>query len=102
MEVIIAVAILGLVATGSLRLMIISSKNLIEVQETQALLNEARKIQLDFMTDDTKPVKGTEDIYKWEISEGSWPVLDGRWELKYKELIVETKTKEIILYMSTY
>jgi len=102
MEVLIAVAILGLVATGSLRLMIISSRSLVAVEETRDLLNEARKIQLDFMTNDTKPTKGTVDKYKWEINEGSWPVLDGQWELRYKELTVETKNSEIVLYMSTY
>jgi len=102
LEVLITVAILGLVATGSLRLMMISSRVLIEVEETRELLNEARKIQLDFMTNETKPTSGTEKGFRWEVSEGAWPVLDGRMELKYKELKVETKTNEIVLYMPYY
>ena len=102
MEVLVAVAILGLVAAGSLRLMIISSKSLFEVEETQGLLNEARKIQLDFMTNETKASSGTECNYKWNVKEGAWTVMDGQWELKYKELTVETANKEIVLYMPVY
>jgi hypothetical protein len=102
LEVLIAVAILGLVATGSLRLMAISSRSLIAVGETREILNEARKIQLDFMIDETKPDKGSEGNYRWEVKEGSWPVLDGQWELKYKELKIETINNEIILYMPNY
>jgi len=82
--------------------MIISSKSLAEVEETRELLNEARKIQLDFMTNDTKPVSGTEGKYRWNVKEGSWPVFDGQWELKYKELTVETENNEIVLYIPAY
>ena len=103
LEVLVAVAILGLVAAGSLRLMIISSRTLIEVEEARDLLNEARKIQLDFMTNDTKPTSGTENNkYKWDIKEGVWSVLDGQWELKYRKLTVETVNNEIVLYISAY
>ena len=103
-EVLIAVAILGLVAVGSLRLMIISTKGLLEVEDTRELLNEARVIQLEFMTDKTKPTTGTtkNNNVKWDSKEGSWPVLDGKWELKYKELRIETKNNEIVLYMPNY
>jgi prepilin-type N-terminal cleavage/methylation domain-containing protein len=102
LEVLIAIAILGLVATGSLRLMMISSKSLIEVEATRELLDEARKIQLEFMTNETKPSKGTRDKFKWDTKESSWPVLDGKWELKYKELKIETETNEIVLYMPNF
>ena len=99
-EVLVAVAILGLVAAGSLRLMIISTKALSEVEETRELLNEARKIQLDFMTDETKPTSGTEGNYRWDVKEGSWPVLGDQWEVQYKELKVESGNNTIVLYMS--
>ena len=98
-EVLVAVAILGLVAAGSLRLMIISSRTLSEVEETRELLNEARKIQLDFLTNDTKPTSGTEGKYKWDVREDSWPVLGDQWEIKYKELTVQSENNEIVLYM---
>jgi prepilin-type N-terminal cleavage/methylation domain-containing protein len=101
-EVLITVAILGLVATGSLNLMIIASKSLIEVEETRELLNQARIIQLEFLTDKTKPTSGIKDDYKWDTKEGSWPVLDGNWELKYKELKIETKNNEIVLYIPNF
>jgi len=101
-EVLVAVAILGLVATGSLRLMILASKSLIEVEETKELLNEARIIQLEFMTDETKPTSGTKNDYKWDLKEGSWSVLDGNWELKYRELKLESKNNEIVLFMPNY
>ena len=99
LEVLVAVAILGLVAAGSLRLMIISTKALAEVEETRELLNEARKIQLDFMTDDTKPTSGAEGKYKWDVKESSWPVLGDQWEISYKELTVESENNAIVLYM---
>jgi prepilin-type N-terminal cleavage/methylation domain-containing protein len=99
LEVLVTVAILGLVAAGSLRLMIISSKSLIEVEETRELLNEARIIQLDFMTNETKPTSGTEGKFKWDTKENSWSVLDGQWEIKYKELRIETANNEIVLYL---
>jgi prepilin-type N-terminal cleavage/methylation domain-containing protein len=101
-EVLVAVAILGFVATGSLRLMIIASKSLIVVEETRELLNEARVIQLEFLTDKTKPTSGKKDDYKWDTREGSWPVLDGNWELKYKELRIEKQNNEIVLYIPNY
>ena len=104
-EVLIAVAILGLVAAGSLRLMIISTKSLIEVEETRELMNEARVIQLEFKTDKTMPTKGTSkrnNNVKWDTKEDSWSVLDGRWELKYKELKIESNNNEIVLYIPNY
>jgi len=101
-EVLVAVAILGLVAAGSLRLMIISSRSLLEVEETRELLNEARIIQLEFMTDEKKPSSGSEGNVRWETKEGSWSVLEGQWELKYKELRVETEKNEIVLYIPNY
>ena len=103
-EVLVAVAILGLVAAGSLRLMIISTKSLIEVEETRELLNEARVIQLEFMVDKTKPTHGKtkNGNVEWDTKEGSWSVLDGRWELKYKELKLDSKNNEIVLYIPNY
>ena len=102
LEVLIAVAILGLVATGSLRLMIISSRSLLEVEETRELLNEARIIQLEFMTNETKQSSGSEGKFKWDTREDAWSVLDGQWELKYKELKIETENNEIVLYIPNY
>ena len=95
----VTVAILGLVAAGALRLMIISSQALIEVEETRELLNEARKIQLDFMTNETKPISGTDGKFRWEIREGSRRMLDGQWELRFRVLTVGTENNEIVLYM---
>ena len=54
------------------------------------------------MTDKTKPTSGTKGDYKWDIKEGSWPVLDGKWELKYKELKIESKNNDIVLYIPNY
>ena len=102
LEVLIAVVILGLVATGSLRLMMMSSRAMAEVEEARDLLNEARGVQLDFMTDDTKPTSGVEKKIKWGVKEGSWVVLDGQWEFKFRVLTVETVNNEIVLYIPSY
>lgn len=98
-EVLVAVAILGLVAAGSLRLMIISTRSLSEVQEARDALNFASKTQLDFMTQDTKSSGGTDGKFRWDIREGSFPMLGGLWELAYRMLTVESDKSRIILYL---
>ena len=51
LEVLAAVAILGLVTAGGFRLFAMSLKTLSEVKQEQALINEAQKVYLDFLTE---------------------------------------------------
>lgn len=98
-EVLVAVAILGLVAAGALRLMIISTKSLTEVQEAREMLDFARKTQLEFFTDKTKPTSGVDEKFRWNARDSSWPILGDMWEIRYRELTIETDKGSVILYI---
>lgn len=101
-EVLVAVAILGLVAAGSLRLMIISTNSLAEVREAREILNFARETQLEFMTKETKPESGADGKFRWNTRRNSWEILGGLWTIVYNQLTIESDKNKVILYLSIY
>jgi prepilin-type N-terminal cleavage/methylation domain-containing protein len=97
-EVLVAVAIVGLVTTGGFRLIGISLRTLSEVRAEQELTSEARKIWLEFLTKEDMPDSGEKDGVKWSVTTDSVPVIDDM-ELTFRKLAVEYKEREMVLYL---
>ena len=96
-EVMAAVAIVGLVIAGGFKLITVSLWTLAEVTQEQELINEAQKVRLDYLTKGDLPDKGEKDGVKWKTETGSVPV--GDLELKFRRLVVEYRDREMILYL---
>lgn len=98
LEVLIAVAIMGLVVAGGFRLTALSLRTLSETEAERELLESAQVIFLDFSTKDDMPDSGEKNGVKWRVTMDSLPIADGL-ELKFRKLHVESNAREIILYL---
>jgi prepilin-type N-terminal cleavage/methylation domain-containing protein len=97
-EVLVAVAIVGLVTAGGFRLIALSLRTLAEVRIEQDLVNEAQKVYLDFLTKEDMPDSGEKDGVQWDVETDSVPVI-GDLELTFRKLIVEYRDREMVLYL---
>jgi prepilin-type N-terminal cleavage/methylation domain-containing protein len=98
LEVLVAVAIVGLVTAGGFKLIALSLRTLAEVSVERELVNEAQKVYLDFLTKEDMPDSGEKDGVKWEVETDSVPVVD-ELELTFRRLTVEYKEREMVLYL---
>jgi prepilin-type N-terminal cleavage/methylation domain-containing protein len=98
LEVLVAVAIVGLVTAGGFKLIALSLRTLSEVSLEKELVNEAQKVYLDFLTKDDMPDSGEKDGVQWKVETDSVPVVD-ELELTFRRLTVEYKEREMILYL---
>ncbi|MDR1376858.1 MAG: type II secretion system GspH family protein [Synergistaceae bacterium] len=98
LEVLVAVAIVGLVTVGGFKLIAVSLRTLSEVSLEKELVNEAQKVYLDFLTKEDMPDSGEKDGVKWEVETDSVPVVD-ELELTFRRLTVEYKEREMVLYL---
>ncbi len=97
-EVLVAVIILGLVATASFRLMIMSGRTINEVQVQRELLNRAREIQFSMLFQE-KADSGRENDMAWETRKISQPVFGGKWEVAYRRVDLTYKGRTIVIYL---
>jgi len=97
-EVMVAVAIVGLVIAGGFKLITVSLLTLAEVKLERELINEAQKIYIDYMTKEDMPDKGEENGVKWKTEMDSAPTI-GDLELTFRRLVVEYQGREMILYL---
>jgi prepilin-type N-terminal cleavage/methylation domain-containing protein len=98
LEVLVAVAIVGLVTAGGFKLIALSLRTLSEVSVEKELVNEAQKVYLDFLTKEDMPDSGEKDGVKWKVETDSVPVVD-ELELTFRRLTVEYKEREMVLYL---
>ena len=98
LEVLVTVAIVGLVTAGGFKLVALSLRTISEVRAEKELVNEAQKIYLDFLTRRDVPDSGEKDGVKWKIETDSVPVVNDL-ELTFRRLTVEYKEREMILYL---
>ncbi|MDR1979885.1 MAG: prepilin-type N-terminal cleavage/methylation domain-containing protein [Synergistaceae bacterium] len=98
LEVLVAVAVVGLVTAGGFKLIALSLRMLAEVRTEQELVNEAQKVYLDFLTKEDMPDSGEQDGVKWKVETDSVPVVD-ELELTFQRLTVEYKEREMVLYL---
>ena len=97
-EVMVAVAIIGLVIAGGFKLVTVSLWTLVEVRLEHELTNEAQKVYLDYMTKEDMPDKGEKDGVKWKTEMDSVPTI-GDLELRFRRLVVEYQNREMVLYL---
>ena len=97
-EVMVAVAITGLVIAGGFTLLTVSLRALTEVRLEQELMNEAQRVYLDYMTRDDMPNRGEENGVKWRTETDTIPAF-GNYELRFRRLIVEFQDREMVLYL---
>ncbi|GHV39730.1 hypothetical protein FACS1894187_20030 [Synergistales bacterium] len=103
-EVMVSVVVVSLVITAGYTLIGVSLRMLSMVETERALLSEAQKIYLDFLTQsdmtDTgeKQEEGSPYIVKWSVETDSVPVVD-ELELTFRRLTVEIGDREIVLFL---
>ncbi|MDR1379302.1 MAG: prepilin-type N-terminal cleavage/methylation domain-containing protein [Synergistaceae bacterium] len=97
-EVMVAVAIIGLVTAAGFKLLTLSFRTLAEVKMEQELMNEAQKVRLDFLTKEDMSDSGEKDGVKWSVDTDSVPVVDGL-ELTFRRLTVEYQDRKMVLYL---
>ena len=97
-EIMVAVAIAGLVIAGGFKLITVSLWTLAEVRFEQELVNEAQKVYLDYMTREDMPNRGEKDGVKWETETDSVRTV-GDLELRFRRLVVEYRDREMTLYL---
>lgn len=105
MEVLAAVAVAGLIVTAGFHLTALSLRTLSAVEDERALINEAQKVYVDFLTKKDMPDQGERKdeegvhVIKWSVETDSVPIADGM-ELTFRRLAVEYRDREMILHLS--
>ena len=97
-EIMVAVAIAGLVIAGGFKLVTVSLRTLSEVELERELVNEAQKVYLDYITKEDMPDRGEKDGVKWKTETDSASTI-GDMNLTFRRLIVEYRDREMILYL---
>lgn len=96
MEVLVAVAVLALAATGTLRLVAMSQRSLAEVRIQRELIDRSRALQVRALAGDL-PSSGKEEDLSWERRPMSQELLEGLWTIRYGLLEVEYQGRSLLL-----
>lgn len=96
MEVLVAVAVLALAATGTLRLVAMSQRSLAEVRIQRELIDRSRALQVRALAGDL-PSSGREEDLFWERRTMSQELLEGLWTIRYGLLEVEYQGRSLLL-----
>lgn len=96
MEVLVAVAILALAATATLRLVVMSQKSLAEVRIQRELLDLSRSYQTKAIYG-TLATSGEEEDLTWEIRPVTQELLGGLWKVRYRLLVMGHRDRRITL-----
>ncbi|HPI99175.1 MAG TPA: prepilin-type N-terminal cleavage/methylation domain-containing protein [Synergistales bacterium] len=97
-EVLIALVIVGLVATASIKLVIMSGRSLEEVSLQRDIIEKGRRLQFEAIRG-SLPDSGSESELSWEIKKISIPILEGQWTVNYRTLLVRSSGREILFYI---
>lgn len=98
LEVLVALAIVGLVVVGGFRLAAMSLRTLGEMRAERELVSQAQKLHLAFLADKEMADKGEKDGVKWTLTMESVPVF-GDMELTLRKLVVEYQGREMVLFL---
>jgi len=96
LEVLVAVAVMGLAGAGALRLVLLSERALAEARQQEAFLEEASRLRLDLLYG-KEPENGTSGDLAWETRKQVRPVLEDRWSLGYRVLTIKSGARRIEL-----
>ena len=101
MEVLVSVAVAGLVISAGFRLIAMSYKLMAELQIERGLASAAEEIWMRFRVDTDMPENGTDDEkgITWRTTHESVPVDD--YELKFRRVTVSTGDgRSTIIYVA--
>ncbi len=98
LEVLVAVAVLGMVATGALRLSIAATRTLSAVRTESDLINRAQLLETDILNG-SKPDSGEDHGLRWESMPYTYPMMDGLWQISFRQLEVTLDGHSITLYI---
>jgi len=97
LETLVAVAVMGLVAVGSLKLAIISQRTLSEVAVQREFIDRARELRVLLLNEDF-PTGGEDEGLKWRIKTRDVPVLGGLWNAEYRTVDLEYRGRRMTLF----
>ena len=97
MEVLVAVAIAGLVVSAGFRLITMSLRSLAEIQNERELTSAAQKLWLRFRTEENVPDSGKEDDVEWRTERDSVPI--DSYELPFRRVTVTLRGRSMVFYL---
>ena len=97
MEVLVAVAIVGMVVAGGVRLITMSLRSLSEIAAERALTAAAQRIWLRFRTEKDMPDSGREEDVEWRTEIDSVPIED--LELPFRRVTVSMGKRSMVIYL---
>ena len=97
MEVLVAVAITGLVVSAGFRLITMSLRSLAEIQGERELTAAAQKLWLRFRTEEDMPDSGMEDDVEWRTGRDSVPI--DSFELSFRRVKVTMRGRSMVFYL---
>ena len=98
LEVLVAVAVLGLVAAGALRLSVAATRTLAEVKSYSELMDQVQILETDILIG-SRPDNGQSDGLQWESRRYSYPLMGGLWKVDFRQLDVSLNGRTITLYI---
>lgn len=98
MEVLVAVAVLGLVAVGALKLSATATKTLDEVAFQVDFLNRVRLVEMEILSG-SQSDNGENDGLKWRSRSYSYPLMGGLWEVRFRQLEFVLDGRTMTLYL---
>lgn len=98
LEVLVAVAVLGLVAAGSLRLSAVATRTLGEVKSYSELMDKVQILETEVLLG-SRPDNGESDGLRWESFRYSYPLMDGLWKVEFRQLDVSLNGRTVTLYI---
>jgi prepilin-type N-terminal cleavage/methylation domain-containing protein len=99
LEVLVAVTILGLAATGALRLAMISQKTVAEVVVQRELLDQARALQILLLSGGSVPDESTSGDLSWRIEKVDQSVMNDLATIQFRKLHVTYKNRSVLFYL---
>lgn len=98
LEVLVAVAVMGLAGAGALQLVVLSERGLAEARHQRLFVEEVSRLRLDLLYGKVSD-SGTSGDLSWETRSRSQPVLGNRWSVRYRVLSAKSKLRSIELIL---
>lgn len=96
LEVLVAVAVMGLAGAGALRLVVLSERGLAEARHQRLFVEEVSRLRLELLYGKA-PDNGTSGDLSWETRTRNRPVLGDQWSVRYRTLSVKSDQRSIEL-----
>jgi prepilin-type N-terminal cleavage/methylation domain-containing protein len=98
LEVLVAVAVMGLAGAGALQLIVLSERGLAEARHQRLFVEEVSRLRLDLLYGKVSD-NGTSGDLSWETRSRSQPVLGNQWSVRYRVLSAKSKLRSIELIL---